>query len=235
MNIAVIFAGGLGRRMNNKDKPKQFLEVKGKPIIIYTLEIFEKHKEIDKIVVVCVKEWISYLENLLEKFHIKKVESIVAGGKTGQISIFNGLVEAERISKNNNSIVVIHDGVRPLINNKVISDNIKSVKLNGSAITSSITKETTVVINGNNEVVLVPSRENSKIARAPQSFYLKDILDVHKKAIKDGIFDAIDSCSLMKRYGKKLFIIDGPCENIKVTTSDDFYLLNVLLKVKEDS
>lgn len=234
MNIAVIFAGGAGTRMNSKGKPKQFLEVNGKPIIIHTLEIFECHPEIDAIVVSCIPGWIEYLQNLMEKYRINKVKCIVGGGITGQESIYNGLRSAVKIA-DEKCIVLIHDGVRPLINEKVISDNIASVKVNGSAITSSVTKETIVVVDSNNEILNVPSRENSRIAKAPQSFYLQDILEVHEKALKDGITNSIDSCTLMNQYGKNLFMIDGPYENIKITTPDDFYTLRALLEAKENS
>src|SRR5690554_1232828 len=123
MNIAIIFAGGVGIRMNSKEKPKQFLQLHGKPIIIYTLEVFEHHPQIDGIIVACVPEWIMYLQKLLIKFHIKKVSAIVPGGETGQLSIFNGLAAAEKLFPDD-SVVLIHDGVRPLINEQIITDNI---------------------------------------------------------------------------------------------------------------
>ena len=147
MNIAVIFAGGVGSRMHSKERPKQFLEMYNKPIIIHTLEHFEKHKDIDAIVVVCINGWIQYLKDLLYKFRIEKVKSVVPGGTTGQLSIYNGLKAAKEIAGNEKSIVLIHDGVRPLINEKVISDNIQSVLNYGSAITTAKVKETILVVN----------------------------------------------------------------------------------------
>ena len=142
MNIGVIFAGGVGKRMNSRVKPKQFINVYGKPIIIHTLELFDNHEEIDAIAVACLEDWIPYLEELLEKFNIKKVKKIVPGGASGQESIYNGLKAAEEIAGGEKSIVLIHDGVRPLIHAKTISDNIASVKEHGSAITSVTVKET---------------------------------------------------------------------------------------------
>src|SRR5690606_21856736 len=112
MNVALIFAGGVGSRMNSKAKPKQFLELYGKAIIIYTIEIFDNHPDIDGIIISCVKEWIDYLKDLITKFNISKVIEIVPGGETGQISIYNGLVAIEKHFPPN-SIVLIHDGVRP--------------------------------------------------------------------------------------------------------------------------
>lgn len=235
MNIGIIFAGGVGTRMNSKDKPKQFLEVHGKPIIVHTIDIFEKSKEIDSIIISCVDDWIDYMEDLKYKFRLDKVKKIVKGGKTGQESIYNGLKAAEEMFGIKDNIVLIHDGVRPLINEKILSDNIDSVKKFGSAITSSVAKETFVLVDDNGEVNKIPSRDHSRIAKAPQSFYLNDILEVHKKAIEDGINNAIDSCTLMHKYGKELAVVNGPYENIKITTPDDFYMFKALFDARENS
>lgn len=235
MNIAVIFAGGVGSRMHSKDKPKQFLEMYNKPIIIYTLEIFDNCSEIDGIVVACIKDWIPYLEQLLDKFRIKKVKKIVEGGETGQLSIYNGLCAAEEISQGEKSIVLIHDGVRPLINEKVILDNIAGVKEKGSAITSGIVKETIMVVREDNSIDYIPERKWSRVAKAPQSFWLNEILDVHKTALDEHIIDYIDSCTMMQHYGKKMYMVDGPYENIKITTPDDFYTMRAILEAKENA
>ena len=144
MNIAVIFAGGVGKRMRTVEKPKQFIEINNKPIIIYTLEHFENNDEIDAIVIACLESWIPYLKELIEKFNIKKVKKIVPGGETGQLSIYNGLCAAKEISKTDKDIVLIHDGVRPLINSSLLTKNIECVKENGSSITAGIVKETIV-------------------------------------------------------------------------------------------
>lgn len=234
MNIAVIFAGGSGQRMHTRDIPKQFLEMHKKPIIIYTLEIFDKHPEIDAIVIACIDGWIEHLNNLIYQYRIDKVKKIVQGGMTGQMSIFNGIQAAKEISGEEEAIVLIHDSVRPLINNEVISENIKSVKKNGSAITTGIVKETILVINDDESIKSVPDRYHSRVAKAPQSFWLKDIYSAHIKAQCEGLYDCIDSCSLMKRYGHSLYLVDGPYENIKITTPDDFYTMRALLDAQED-
>lgn len=134
MNIAVIFAGGTGQRMNSRTKPKQFLLVHGKPIIIYTLEAFDQHPDIDAIVVVCLKEYIDVLEQLITKFGVGKIAAIVPGGSSGQESIRNGVDKANRLYPAD-SVVIVHDGVRPLIDQQTITDCIVSVKKNGSAVT----------------------------------------------------------------------------------------------------
>ena len=235
MNIGVIFAGGIGQRMKTTKRPKQFLEMHGKPIIIYTLEIFEQHPEIDAIVVACVQDWIPYLEELLARFHITKVKKVVPGGDTGQMSIYNGLAAAKEVAGDEKSIVLIHDGVRPLINADVITNNIQSVKEHGSAITSAVVKETIMVVKDDNSIDYVPDRTHSRVAKAPQSFWLEDILSVHQRAQQEGIFDFIDSCTMMKHYGHNLYLIDGPYENIKITTPDDFYTMRALLDAQENA
>lgn len=235
MNIAVIFAGGTGSRMHSKEKPKQFLEMYNKPIIIHTLEHFEYHPMIDAIVVVCIEEWIPYLNKQLYKYRIEKVRKVVKGGKTGQLSIYNGLKEAKEIAGEENAIVLIHDGVRPLIDEKIITDNIETVKKYGSAITTAKVKETILVVNEDESSIdYVPSRRSSRVAKAPQSFWLDDILSAHKKALEEGLNNCVDSCTLMQRYGYDLHLIDGSGQNIKVTTPEDFYIMRAILEAKEN-
>ncbi|MCD8124925.1 MAG: 2-C-methyl-D-erythritol 4-phosphate cytidylyltransferase [Lachnospiraceae bacterium] len=235
MNIGVIFAGGVGKRMNSRVKPKQFINVYGKPIIIHTLEVFEYQEEIDAIVVACLESWIPYLWDLLHKYNITKVRRVVPGGVNGQGSIYNGLLAAEEIADGEKSIVLIHDGVRPLITGQTIADNIASVRTYGSAITSVTVKETVLVVGEDNLIESVPRREDTRLARAPQSFYLDEILYAHRRALAEGKKDFIDSCSMMQYYGKKLYLIDGPQENIKITTPDDFYTMRALLDAREEA
>lgn len=235
MNIAAIFAGGVGTRMHTKELPKQFLKIHDKPIIIRTLELFEENPEIDMIVIACVENWIGYLNKLISKYNLRKVQRIVKGGKSGQESIYNILKAAEELGDRDKDIVLIHDGVRLLITQKTIFDNITSVKKNGSAITSVKVKETVLIVDNDESITEVPDRATSRLARAPQSFYLDDILSAHEKAISENKFDFIDSCSMLQYYGKKLYLVDGPQENIKITTPDDFYTMRALLDAKENA
>lgn len=235
MNIAVIFAGGVGKRMQSKSMPKQFLMMHGKPIIIHTLEHFEFHNEIDAIVISCVEDWIPYLENLLEKYKITKVKKVVPGGATGQLSIYNGLVAARDVSDDVSNIVLIHDGVRPLITRELICDNLRSVEKFGSAITSTPVKETLITVDENQFITEIPNRDSCRIAKAPQSFYLEEILCIHKKSLEDGIENFVDSCTMMKYYGKQVHLIDGPIQNIKITTADDFYSMRAILDANENA
>lgn len=236
MNIAVIFAGGSGSRMNTKSRPKQFLELNGKPIIIYTIELFDNHPDIDGIVVVCLESWIPFLHKMLKKFEISKVVSVISGGVSGQDSIYKGLCAAEEYvnQKNDeNTIVLIHDGVRPLITEDTITDNISKVKECGSCITCAPAIET-VIVDNHDSTLRIPKRSDCMMARAPQSFYLKDIIKAHRQSQKEQKTDFIDSCSMMSHYGYKLGIIQGPMENIKITTPTDFFVLRAMVEVHEN-
>ena len=127
------------------------------------------------------------------------------------------------------------DGVRPLINEKLIKNNIETVKKYGSAITTAKVKETILVVNeGKATIDYVPSRNNSRVAKAPQSFWLDDILTVHEKSLADGEKNCIDSCTMMQKYGYDLYLIDGPSQNIKITTPEDFYTMRAILEAKEN-
>lgn len=236
LNIGVIFAGGVGSRMHSKERPKQFLEIYNKPIIVHTIEYFQSCELIDSIVVVCVENWIEYFKSLVDKYRLDKIKRIVPGGKTGQLSIYNGLCAAKEISNNtDDDIVLIHDGVRPLINEKLLCKNIEDVKKYRTSITSGIVKETIVEIDDIGYIKFVPDRAHSRVAKAPQCFLLSDILSAHEKALSEGINTFIDSCTMMKYYGFALHMTDGPYENIKITTPDDFYTMRAILQAKEDA
>ena len=236
MNVAVIFAGGSGNRMNTVSKPKQFLELQGKPIIIFTIELFDTHPDIDAICVVCIEPWIPFLKKQLRKFEITKVIDIVPGGETGQDSIYNGLCAVEKWGKKNgdaNVNVLIHDGVRPLITHQTIIDNIKIVEEKGNCITCIPATETFIVTQDDG-VLNIPSRDHSQIARAPQSFRLNDILTAHRRALQEGKHNFIDSCTLMNYYGHAINTIIGPMENIKITTPTDFFIFRAMVEVHEN-
>ena len=177
MNIALIFAGGFGNRMCTKSRPKQFLEYNGKPIIIYTLELFDNHPDIDGIVVVCLENWIPFLQKMLKKFEIDKVVKIVKGGSTGQESIYNGLIATEEISGNqNDTIVLIHDGVRPLITEETITDNIRTVREKGNCITSVPATESFIVKHDDGSIeipVSVTSIGSDAFPKAAETLYVQ--------------------------------------------------------------
>ena len=236
MNIPVIFAGGSGSRMNTKSRPKQFLDLNGKPVIIYTIELFDNHPDVDGIVVVCLESWIPFLQKMLKKFEINKVVKVVPGGVTGQDSIFKGLCAAEEYvheQGDENAIVMIHDGVRPLITEDTITENIAKVKECGSCITCAPAIET-VIQDKHDGSLNIPMRSDCMMARAPQSFYLNDIIGTHRRSRQEGKSDFIDSCSMMSYYGYKLGLIQGPMENIKITTPTDYFVFRAMVEVHEN-
>ena len=232
-NIAIVFAGGTGKRMNTGSKPKQFLELHGKPILVYTLEEFNNHPEIDGIILVILEDWITYCEDIVKRFYLSKVKAIVPGGDTALQSQLYGLQKAEEIF-GTDSIVLIHDGVRPLIDGDTISKNIESVRKYGTAITTTPAIETIAIKAETGEVGLIIERAKVEMARAPQSFFLRDILDAHKRADEEGL-TFIDSASMMQHYGHKLYTVQGSPENIKITTPNDFYTFRALVDAKENS
>lgn len=236
MNIAVIFAGGVGKRMKTNGTPKQFLEIDEVPIIIHTLRIFENSKNIDAIVIACVSTHVEYLIKLVDMFEISKVKSIVKGGKTGQASIINALKEADKIKIGEEDIVLIHDGVRPIIDEKLINENIENVKKYGTSISCLKQRETTIISISHDKIEEVTNRDNTYVARAPQSFYLKDILEAENKSLENNDLDCIDSCSVMIKYGKykQPHITECQNDNIKITTPEDYYIARALLKQRKN-
>ena len=228
MNIGIIFAGGTGQRMSSTGTPKQLLEVNGKPILVYTLEHFQNN---DNIVLVVLESIIGEVSKLVQKYSLDKVKSIIPGGKTGQESIYLGIQESSRLY-DQDSIVLLHDGVRPIISDELINMCISSTKTYGNAITVSQAIETIVLKDNElSHVGKILSRDECLLAKAPQCFYLKDIYKAHDKARSENL-EFIDSASMMQFYGTELFTVIGPAENIKITTPIDFYTFKAYLEVK---
>ena len=233
-NIAVIFAGGTGQRMNTRTKPKQFLELHGKPILVYTMEVFQKCQGISDIVLVMLEDWIPYTKELIEKYRINKVKAIVSGGITGQESIFHGIKKAKEIS-NENCGILIHDGVRPIIDIETIDKCIQSLEQFGNAITVSPAIETVALVDDENSVGRILPRKRCLMAKAPQCFMLDDIYNAHLKAKDENKYDFIDSASMMQYYGYTLHTVFGRPENLKITTPADFYIFRAIIDAQENS
>lgn len=228
-NIALIIAGGVGERMH-QDIPKQFINVKDIPVIIYTLRAFQQHPNIDGIEVVCLDGWHDILRAYAKQFGITKVENIVSGGETGLQSIRNGLYDIAKRYNSNDDIVLIHDAIRPMVSQDIISDNIRVCREYGNAIT--VVPCTAVMLKTMDSVTSeeqIP-RDNLKITQTPQTFFLQDILNAHKEAIEKGINDSIASCSLYVELGRKLYLSIGSEKNIKLTTSEDMEIFSALLE-----
>ncbi len=231
--IAIIFAGGSGVRMG-AGKPKQFLEVNGKPIIIHTLDIFENHPAVDEIYVACKEEFIENLRKMLRRFDITKVRDIVPGGTTGMGSIYNALKAADR-NNSSDALVLIHDGVRPCINAALIDEVISAVQEKGAVATCTPLFETPIISKEGSVVEETPARVDCYTAQAPQAFRLGEILDAHESVRADNpeYQGIIDNCTLMHKLGKKVAIVKGPRTNIKVTTPEDLYIFKAMIEYRE--
>ena len=237
-NIALIFAGGTGTRLTSASVPKQFLVISSKPVIIHTLEYFQLNPLIDAICVVCLRDKIDYLNELLKRYDINKARIVIPGGASGQESIFLGLkaiYESEETQSRKDTLVLIHDGVRPLIDQKTINDCIGCARQNGNAITVFGAIETIMTADESGNISNVIDRKTVKLVRAPQCFMLEEIYQAHLRAHQDGYHDAIDSATLMKHYGHTLYTVDGPAENIKITTASDYYMARAIMDARENS
>ena len=229
--IALIIAGGTGHRMG-QDIPKQFLTVYEKPIIIYTLEAFQNHPSIDGIVIVCLNGWHEILKSYAKQFNISKLVSVVNGGKSGQESIKNGLDEVARLYSGDD-IFLIHDAIRPMVSNDIISDNIAKCEIYGNA--TVVMPCTTVVLRRTTDEYSkeVVDRDSLYITQTPQAFILKDILEAHKEAKEKGIDNAVASCSLYASLGKKVYYSVGDETNIKLTRPGDVQIFKGLVKTRK--
>jgi 2-C-methyl-D-erythritol 4-phosphate cytidylyltransferase len=227
MNTALIIAGGVGLRMNNTI-PKQFLMIEDKPVIIYTLEAFQRHPEIHEIAVVCLEGWHDILRTYADRFNITKLDSVVDGGKTGQESIKNGVFELQK-NHSLEDFIVIHDAIRPMVSEEIISDTISKCALYGSGVAVIPCAEAMLLtddkIKGDKTI------ERSKLVRTqtPQTFPLGKLLWAHQEAEKRHITNSIASCSLMVELGETIYFSLGSEKNIKLTTIDDIEILKALL------
>lgn len=230
MNIGVILAGGTGSRMGIVDKPKQFIDIYGKPITIHTLETFDSHPEIDAIAIVCLEEWMDDLKILLRKYEIGKAKWIVRGGSTRQESIYNVIEELSR-ECSEDDILVIHDSVRPLVSHKIISNNIIGAEKYGAVDTVVPSADTIVKSIDGNTINEVPNRSQLYIGQTPQSFKLSLIKEAHDKAIEANVLDSTDDCQLILRLGEEVHLVEGEKLNFKVTSFDDLLLLKAIVKL----
>jgi 2-C-methyl-D-erythritol 4-phosphate cytidylyltransferase len=219
MISAIILAGGKGKRMNSSIS-KQFIEIKGKPIIYYTIKKFNENKKIDNIVVVLSKEEIEYFkENILKKYDLK-VDKMVIGGAERQDSVYNGLKSLEN---SGTDIVLIHDGARPFISDRIIDDGIEYAAIYGACAPGVMPKDTIKIKGKSNFSIDTPNRETLVAIQTPQVFKFREILECHKKVKIDKVV-VTDDTMVVERYGNKVYLYDGEYTNIKVTTPEDLIL-----------
>lgn len=232
MVTALLTAAGMGTRMG-LDIPKQFLHINNKPIIIYTLEVFQKDPNIDAIVVVTLESWIEVLRAYARQFNITKLQEIVVGGESGQSSIQKGIKKILEFASPD-STVLIHDGNRPLVTSEIISNSLATFKKYGSAVAAIPTVE--AVFSSQDAIVGEDSlpRELLYRTQTPHVYKISDVLIAHEQAIKKGISNTAATCVLMHELGEKVYFSKGAETNLKITTMEDLLIFKALLTARED-
>ena len=230
MNIALIIAGGRGMRMG-QEIPKQFITVNDKPVIAYTMEAFERHPDIDVIAVVCVEGWESILAAYARQYRISKLKHIIPGGENGQGSIRNGVFELEK-HYSPDDLVLIHDAIRPMVSQDIISGCIATTREHGSAIVTVPCQEAMLETEDKLSTHSSYPRENLKRTQTPQGFPLGVICDAHRRALEKGITNSVASCTLMVELGETIWFCAGSEKNIKLTTPDDLEIFKALLQMR---
>lgn len=237
MNIGLIIAGGSGHRMG-QDIPKQFINVYDKPVIIYTLEGFQRHPQIDVIEVVCIDGWHDVLWAYAHQFNITKLKWIVSGGNTGQESIRNGVFNLEgKLSEED--IVIIHDGIRPLVDETVLTDVIIKAQKLGNAVTSLPYNEQIFVVNPEDETTTkqyIP-RETLRRVSTPQAYQFGRLDQAYHEAFEKeiGIYGSAYTNTMMVELGETLHFAAGSDKNIKLTTKDDLEMFKGYIKKEKDN
>ena len=229
-NIALIIAGGSGQRMH-QDIPKQFLTVEERPVIVYTMEAFQRHPDIDAIAVVCIEGWENMLWAYAKQFNVTKLKYIVPGGQNGQDSIRNGVYELEK-HYSAEDIVLIHDAIRPMVSQEIISDCIVKTRKHGCAISVIPCAEAMVITEDAKTSETTYPRDKLKRTQTPQGFSIGKICDLHRRALEAGITNSVASVTLMIEMGEKVYFSAGSEKNIKLTTVEDIDIFKALLHVR---
>lgn len=229
MTIAIIIAGGSGSRMG-QDIPKQFLNVYDKPVLIYTLESFQKHPGIDAIEVVCIQGWQEVLWAYAKQYGIDKLKWVVSGGASGQESIRNGVFNLED-KCSDDDVIIIHDGIRPLVEPEVLTDVIIKCKQFGNAVSSMPYNEQIFVVDDEYSTTRFIPRETLRRVVTPQAYLFKKLDAAYHKAFEEqiGIFGSAYTNTMMVELGERLYFASGSDKNIKLTTPDDLELFKAYL------
>lgn len=235
MNIALLIAGGSGNRMG-QDIPKQFMHVDGAPIIIHTMQCFQKHPDVQQIAVVCLKGWETVLQSYANQFSISKLTCIFPGGNTGMESIHNGIYGLREAGCADEDLVLIHDAVRPLLSQDIISSNIATCKAYGYAITGIKCREAILESHDGFSTKTSIPRDTLIRTQTPQTFRLKNIIHAHELAKQKGITDSVASCTLVAELNEniEMHIVPGSEKNIKITTVEDLEILKALMHTSKD-
>ncbi|MCR5653702.1 MAG: 2-C-methyl-D-erythritol 4-phosphate cytidylyltransferase [Ruminococcus sp.] len=227
MNTAIILAGGVGSRMG-VDRPKQYLVVKDKPIIVYCLEIFENHKSIDNIVIVVSDEWKDYVEENVNKYGIKKVCGYAPAGETRQHSIYNGLKATDRNAPDT-EVCIVHDAARPLVSDKIISDCITGAVEDDGAMPVITVKDTVYQSKDGKSIDKLLKRSELFAGQAPESFKFKEYFDIHNSVSDEEIASTAGSSEIAYRHGMNIRLVEGSERNFKITTIEDLETFETII------
>lgn len=231
MNVALILAAGVGSRMGNADKPKQFLLIYGKPLMVHTIEAFENHDDIDVVVIVTNEEYLDQVKVWCKQYDLSKVKAVVAGGDSRQKSVFNGLTAIKDIIKDEHDIVTIHDAARPLISYRIITDNIEACKKYKAVDTVIKASDTIVKSEDSARIADIPNRSELYQGQTPQTFDFSLIYNAHLKSMNGEIKNVTDDAKLVIASGHDVYLVEGSKQNFKITTFDDLMMLKALLKI----
>lgn len=226
-NYALVVAAGKGTRMGANIN-KQFINIKGKPVIYYSLKTFNDSEYIDKIVIVSAENEIDYVKNeIVRKYCFEKVEAVVAGGSQRYESVYNGL----KAISNDCETVLIHDGARPFVSNRIIGEGLKYAQLYGACTCGVKPKDTIKVINAEGFSVLTPKRSELFAVQTPQCFSYSIIKECHERIQKADI-EVTDDTMVVETFGYKVYTYEGSYDNIKITTPDDISVAEAILEGK---
>lgn len=231
-NYVILLAGGVGKRMNS-DIPKQFIEVNGKPIIAYSIENFQRNNQIEKIVVVCVKQWQEHLKEIINKYSLSKVEWIIEGGDTGHDSIRNGVFFL-RDKIETDDYIIVHDAVRPVLPQKAIDEVIRVAHEKGNACSSIACHPPIVYTDDFKSGIKDVDREHVMLTASPQVFKYSLALKCYEKAEQENKHNFTFTSSMLIHYGERVYFAKGTTNNIKITTKADLALFKALLTVPEE-
>ena len=232
MNTALILAGGIDPRFK-MDVPKQFVNVNNRPIIVYTLERFQNHREIDEIIVTCLEGWQEFVRVYARQFNITKLKEIIPGGKDAQESTYHGLQLLKNRAEQGD-IIVIHDAIRPMVSEKIISDSIDMCRKKGMGVAATYIMDTIMHSGNGKEGYQSINRYEIMKVQTPQAFDFSLIWQMHERAIRENCMGAWDNSSLITRLGEKVYFSKGSDLNLKINSIEDVEMFKALYKMKDE-
>lgn len=232
MNVALILAGGMDPRFQ-MTVPKQFVNVFNRPIIVYTLEVFQNHPDIDAIMVSCLDGWQEMVKAYAKQFNITKLRWVIAGGKDGQASARNGIIALNEECQKDD-IIIVHDSIRPFVSEEIISDSIRVCRINGMGVAAVRSMDTIMKTSDGKVGTENISRYSIVRIQTPQAYRMECLLEIHNKALEQGIIGEVDTNSVASRIGMKIYFSEGSDLNLKINTVEDVEMFKALYRMRQD-